>query len=1588
MMLLAVMMAQMGRAEIVTTTYDFEASVRENNTTMTESGQTVKIGSTTCSYLSVFGNISNPGRFARQSSDLYLRKSSGVNTIYGLYNSGSGGRLFVISNLYSRDVVTINASTTLTVSNGNADVDNNVFTIMAKGDLAVSVPRNEWIYSITIQHEEKEAWGYDPAVETYDLSNATQTLQSNNLSDESTGFKLDYDDYDAKYLTNLSSGLALNDRIAISQVEYNGIMTPWKLANGIQSLYNWHNISITNLVEGDRVVITWIGSAKFSSKAEQMAYNGCTAFKDIENNGDFDEGQDANISLGMSLEAKSSKLVDNATIYTSYPYVITSDGHLDIALSTDSKIVKVDIYGDHQAEMVDENNNNGTNTSYFNTTGQLEAKHHIVPGGLHVYIGNDDNTQHAEVVSSDEGPVSFVYDQDHYKMARHGSVDVMGNLPTTGTFYKFVPEVTGKMWVKFKAVNIKYRYYNNGIPGNGADNDGLPNEYTAAADVKCPYYLMVAPGDNNAAFSMVEDSHNYSNGATGFFGTSKGDPTQIGDNYGITVERGKTYYLYGWWQEGTNQGSLTDYACGVAELLKVSFLPNQSVTPLAKWVDSGTTSDDDLATVKGYTTCYVKKKSANIASCTAKIENNKLKISNIEFVNSNKGGGTILIKIGDPDIDADPVFAYTIAYNAGYNEQTLGQDGNGNDVKRSDGHTWNFSDNPLNGLKWNNKNAEADVTPFGTHFNNFASAEKDNDGIPTNGTNNSSLLSEEITNGDWSFNYRVKKNGQFMDPRFLNNWDMKGNNADMMWDTEGIIINAGSSQSCIFNEHGVSIDHSNNTQADPDRYVGFLEGGEFIIPCLKADDRVIIYMGSGSGSGDQTMKFHITNARDAMHNAIDPARDYHVGGSQWNVPNGHNDPYYRGCYHFYAAADGDMKFTMAGGSMCKLYSIRIYRGERENTNAIQEASGGYTILATKAQDGTVTTGTNSWNLHYRGKGETLADGTGEYSQKNEVIAHSGNIQNLEITRTNNSTISYTNQGEIGMLRVRAKCMDYNHNYVTDFADRNMTLALHETKSYPYTWDFTDMHLNDAANGYFTGQNIIDENANYNELVQGETGYEYEPKGRELSMWDANGYMVLYGPSWGYTNQNMIFENSKGISGNQLWANGDVLPETKGLWFYMDNNDAAYNGCMKIDTEGLHLMNNKSKGKGWWNYKMVVPAVPAGAAVYLRMARDPNVPDPDDNNSDTYTDDNDKQTNQIVRNYFLQNKFQFDGMETKATIGTEQTDICKYYQASDGTGDYIVAIKNTNEESKDLTFTLNGWILKKLAISTDPKTVNNFGWNTESRDHAIDPSLMSYMTGKDFRAYVVTAADKEANTVTLARIDGGSSDDGDNTQDKLYVPAAENGSVNACIVRYVDTDKAEDHQTVNIFNDDSGFHLFVPDMHDASAAAATSLTGNLLKARVTATTNSDKVPRDETIDGTTYNNYAFTSRHKNVVMGGQWMDGPQAFYRIVSTGAGSDGNQAYLSIKASGTSTSRSAEPSNSSVDDHYDIVFKDWKDLEAERGDVNGDGMVTRPDIDVLTGYVTARYSNGLFKRMGDMNDDGSVDIVDMTLLIQKIMSE
>ena len=1546
----------------------------------------------------------NDGPFTVDFSKFAFRMDVNNQKGWLLYGSGSQkGFDFIVCDLRPDDEVTIyfhttasNRTATLYYESGSATQNGNdlttagtvmgstsstsdqsiTFTAKNGGDVCLYANSQSYytvIAKIVINRPDVASYDYSPTnYEVYDIfySGSGTTYETANA-----GFQLN--NSEAVYLKNLSSGLELNNRVAVSQSSLG--TDQWIIDQGVKARWSWHNVSICNLKAGDRVRIYFTGEAVFSSKGNYSTYNGSPAFVDyyndgIKNNGEFDttdEG-DRTITGGTPVAVSVSGWHGalNQEFKTSEVYVMEEDGHLDIGLNgtadneKGSRIVKIEIYSDHPAMMVDKYNGSSTTgyTSYFDVTGQLQGKEHIMPGGLEIQFGNESEEQYAIVTLTDEGPASFVYDQNRYKPARITNdwtkFTVSEAYPAYGTYYKFIPQVSGTMSLKFKAFSINYRDYNKN--GDVAiDQNGTPNE-EARPNVSCPYYLMEQTSGSTTPSQKMTAT--YGHGATS-------DATFTN----ITVEAGKTYWLYGWWSNGSASNNFSDgsHAAGVAELVEVTFVPNNMVYPLAKWVANGTTSDDYLASVSG-TTVTVKKKSANILSCTPIIEGGMLKISGITYAQGADQGGTILLKVGDPNNDDDPVFALTIAYDA------------------SKGHTWNFSDNPLKGLKWTNKNTEADVVDFGTETG-------------------PGLLYDEMheANGhsDWTKTYRVKKGDTKYDLMFLNKYDMEGDNADMMWDTEGLIINTSSNQSCINNEHGAAIDHSNKTQADPDRYVGILPGGEFIIPKLEADDRVIVDMGSGHGSGTAAMRFNITGANDALNNEIVSTDEYYAGGSMWNVPDGHNDPYYRGCYHFIARG-GDMKFKMVGGSMCKLYSIEIYRGDRRHTNGVQ-GNNGYMLLSS---EGDTSGQTVSWNLHYRGKGEELANGTGRYSQVNEVIAHTKAVTNTTLT-TNGNTVSYTNTpGDIGMLRIRVKCMEYNKNYVTDFEDRNITVAYHQAMSYPYTWDFVDIKA-------FSGTDVAAETTAYVETTD-----KTEPKGYDLSVWDADGKMILDSevPN-GADNHNFIFENGKYINGNQLYANDKIIPETKGLWFYFDNNDPAYNGCMQIAADGLHLANASyennasceqgvSMRRGWWNYKMVVPSVPAGAAVYLRMARDMSVKEGDISfhpwspTNNAFVD---------VTEPFFYKKFQFGWMNTKAEMGTEQTEICKYYQASDGTGDYIVAIKNSGATS-NLTFTLNGWILKKLSISTDEKTVNKYGWNTESREHAIDPSLLSYMTGKDFRSYIVTAANEATNTVTLARIDGGSGADGDNTSSnpnmKLIVPGAttkgeneevvaDNGSINAYIIRNAGG------AAVDMFGENSGFHLFVPDMHDSPSIIPST---NLLKARVTATSTSNndivnrdeteiKTENDETTTTITANNYAFTYIYKKVNDEGVPYTGPkegkQAFYRIVYGGAQSLGHQAYLSIPVQTEEpvqeggASRSLVATTSQPAESYNIVFQEWNNIESLKGDVNGDGRFNKLDVNTTADYVAGRPA-GIFKGLADMNNDGRVDIIDLTLMIQKISGE
>ncbi len=1616
----------------------------------------------------------------------------------------------------------------------------------------------------------KPYFNYDPGYEVYDMfstqgKNASTIEISENDPNTNPGFSLN--NTNAKYLTIPGAALTLNNRVAVSS-------TGWTVQRGIRAPQydvdntDWYNFSICNLKKGDRVEIFYTGTAPtFSSVGKDGAYNGCAAFIDMWNDGEYNPGEgdvieDQMVTAGLSVPGSKSRVEGNIVreenhdvwLYTSQAIVITEDGHLDLGLMNGNytRIVKIKVYSDHQATMIDdESEPDYQNTSRFDITGELQAKEHIVPGGLEVRVGNEDKTQHAIVVSSKEGPVSYVNAVDGFKLPgitkktrtndqneEEEYIDInfnlgdnaLANIPTTGTFYKFMPLVSGTMKVKFTA-NSMY-YYRYDIPGNSIyyDDAGWLVEFDRGNEQTynrpSPYYIKVS-SDNGATFS---DAQNITwNGGTSVSGggssssgsdislqngdvltldrlssfnpddevifhfsnvngndigglspanwnhydnpkypfqnnnqsswdkqytvaqiremakddtgnntdgvklcrcynatitvtlPSSGDPgstpsVHMYDNgedaeFVLEVEAGKIYYLFGGWtsnddyQDGKYESSdyirdidgrlvdgnwrqITPDVCGVAELFDVAFTPFKDVFPLAKWVPSGTTDDDDLAIVIGYqeSEITVKKMSGNITGCEPYIDGDKLKIRNITFKDGENPGGVILIKFGTNlggtinYYKVDPVYVFTVAYDANYHSTS-------NVAEELRGHTWDFSSNSLSGLDWEptqqnvpkrnqngifeNSSSQYFAQPkaFGTYFNNFFSG-GESSGVNSEGSfliDEMDYVDNGVNRSDWTFNYRQQKNGVNYDPRFLNKYDMVGDNADMIWDTEGIIIETNSNFSCIFNEFGDGNVHASTK--DPDRYVGILSGGSFLIPHLNKDDRVIIYMGSGTDADEydkEDMKFRITNARDALYNPINCEYDedkkvwigdvYLAGGSQWQKDKDNKtneDKYgYFGCYHFFAKEDGDMKFTLEGtNSICKLYKIQIYRGDRINTNNVVGVAlddngkpngnhNNYLLWSTDDDpnvEGTATTTgpTYNWSLQYFCKDQKLADGTGTNSQENEIIAKSGNINKDISTNTTINTFTYEHElGEIGTFRVRGKDMEKNMNYVADYADHNVTVAYQETQKYPYTWDFGDATLfHSEENGLFQNEDAIgdDQPADVSDefwaAFGGTTSSKtYERTSRDLSLWEIleNGsYRLRLNSQTAPKAKDNIFETAKSIDGNQIWAGGKVVPETQGLWFYTENNNQDNGGLCIISNDGMKL-----NGFANWPYGLVIPNVPAKAAVYLRMRNVRGM----DNTS--FTDQ-------------FKGTGNFEVYTPVAVPGTEIVD----EEANITYQDYVFAILNNGETKRHLVLSFGGYELKKLAVSKDPKKVNIRGWATESRDHVIDPELTAYMTGKDFETCLVTNVDYAAKTVTLTRVHSSASGSDSNNGKYVMSSLADGGKGASIIHNRAVTDLTATNGEVSIL--DGGFHLFVPDMHDYKENGGNEnkkrLTGdafstNMLVAQVSPATGNGKIPG---IEGD-YTNYALTYKYLRksdgiIADGEELNDGVEAFYRIATNGASSSGNQGYLPLL---TNPETPSGPGNSPA--KFSIIF------EEEFENINPGITTTIDDIESSGRVVTS----------------------------------
>lgn len=592
------------------------------------------------------------------------------------------------------------------------------------------------------------------------------------------------------------------------------------------------------------------------------------------------------------------------------------------------------------------------------------------------------------------------------------------------------------------------------------------------------------------------------------------------------------------------------------------------------------------------------------------------------------------------------------------------------------------------------------------------------------------------------------------------------------------------------------------------RYIALKYGASFTLTDLQEGDWVVIKMDRNLG----TANLKITGAKDALGNNIDSNDEYGIGGCQWfNNGNATNKDYHwRGEYHFQATGN-QMTFYYNGGvtgQMLKLYNIKLYRNANvypSENSIVCSKHYGQTFYYYKDDTNSGADKTGHYELHYRGKAE-----------KTQLISvsKSGTLSFTASDFTKSGDYKYllkSNAGEWGIFKVRLASKEHSGKYYTDYADRICSQTYLNKVDYPCTWDFTDLQ------SYFDAQ-----------------AYKENPdnlpnKDGDLAFWKLGG---TWGGDHTFNFQmgvNKIGEgaghNAQYVNGGELHLGNHAFPELKGLGVSAYNwGGHLYNNMLQVTSEGIAI-DAVVDGEGR-PFKFHIPEIGGTsgepAAVYVRVG----------------------------------------GIGAKACF--------KYQIGSAGAAEMELVGEDSGEKvyrtpqitsNDNVVLWLNGCVVKKIAVTKDFKSVNSYGYSTESRTRAIDHNLTPYFTAGKVKAYSVSDVDYDNSKIVLSQVD------------KILPAASANGDAGLGVILY-----NKDKTSLD------GFGLFVADIHDTETLGGT----NMLCANLTQNNEIGKGTGDNV-------NYLLNAQGKNVVTN-ETVTGI-AFYRASKT-AKLGPNKAYLPMAKS------------------------------------------------------------------------------------------
>lgn len=388
----------------------------------------------------------------------------------------------------------------------------------------------------------------------------------------------------------------------------------------------------------------------------------------------------------------------------------------------------------------------------------------------------------------------------------------------------------------------------------------------------------------------------------------------------------------------------------------------------------------------------------------------------------------------------------------------------------STGHMWDF-------YRMKHYTHDA-ITEYGLYI-----GELDNlvtESTISNMTISSHSATQRNTSSDWNAAWttegtnwnRIYRKGEEQ-PRWAVERSMKGDNAFIIEETAGLIIETG--------QNGLYTDNPHQPTEFSYNHIGLHNNATITIPQLKKGDYISLNLNRVIPNNGAILS--ATNAEDLAGNAVDHSftitrsqTDYNSNGLPATDNTGAR--VIPGFYTFRATNDGDVSFTLEDEGYLDILSIEIY-GKTTNMPLSTDAGQGndpdngyrYTMTNIKVDDSTYSDPTAMF-LMDTGDTETIdlaicnvlwstSVGPAEYV----LLEEKGNLDATfnSVEWFSNGGAGYNkghitvNGGSYGKMRIRMNNYTEDGRYLIGYTpDYALTVGHPPHQDYPYTWNFTNI----------------------------------------------------------------------------------------------------------------------------------------------------------------------------------------------------------------------------------------------------------------------------------------------------------------------------------------------------------------------------------------------------------------------------------------------------------------------------------------------------------------------------------------------------